>query len=161
MTYPSEQYHLVDTLIKYCNKHSTLLHNTPKQYTSILQSPTVTSNDTPLRIDSIPKYYMYRYIPDDTAEIVEDRILNNAEYRRRLALSLYSANPSDDTDLLWTLQTYKNANFIYTTLGQMPSYHPVYQTMDDPYQLLPDEPYITPLNQLATTVAECRQILNA
>lgn len=162
MTYPGEQYHLVDALIRYCDTHSSLLHDSTGSYKSILSDP-VFSQSTDLRIDSVPKYYMYRYMPDSNAEIVPEEILNNREYRRRIAFAPFSMSNDDDDyiDLLWLMQNYKHSNFVYRTLGQIPSYQPTFVGVEHPLEFLPIEPYVSPINQLANSVVICRQVLNA
>ena len=162
MTYPGEQYHLVDALIRYCDTHSSLLHDSTGSYKSILSDP-VFSQSTDLRIDSVPKYYMYRYMPDSNAEIVPEEILKNREYRRRIAFAPFSMSNDDDDyiDLLWLMQNYKHSNFVYRTLGQIPSYQPTFVGVEHPLEFLPIEPYVSPINQLANSVVICRQVLNA
>src|SRR5690606_25160699 len=98
-------------------------------------------------------------IPDPNAKIDKDKILNNEQYRSRLALSPYSNDTN--SDMLWTLQTYKHANFMHKTLGSIPSYLPIYSTVTDPVQLLPVQPYVSEFNQLVNVITTCRGILNA
>lgn len=158
MTYPGEQYYLVEALINYCSDNSAYLHNSEGNYKSVLSEQSNNSTRT-LTIDTVPKYYMYRYIPDPNAKIDKDKILNNEQYRSRLALSPYSNDTN--SDMLWTLQTYKHANFMHKTLGSIPSYLPIYSTVTDPVQLLPVQPYVSEFNQLVNVITTCRGILNA
>src|SRR5690606_2393980 len=119
--------------IRYCDTHSSLLHDSTGSYKSILSDP-VFSQSTDLRIDSVPKYYMYRYMPDSNAEIVPEEILKNREYRRRIAFEPFSMSNDDDDyiDLLSLMQNYKHSNFVYRTLGQIPSYQPTFVGVEHP-----------------------------
>lgn len=156
-TYPTNQYYLVPALINYCSRFSEYLHDTVGKYDSVLDNMSTTKNSK-LTIRTVPEYYMYRYIPDDSAEVDTVAVLSNKDYLARLANVQYSSSISVDT--LWTMQTYKHSNFMMTTLGQMPNYGPLYGDIRQPEDLLPVQEYVAPANSLVNLIVRSRDLLD-